>query len=169
MKQIDLSKIKTVGKHLVFPTASFLAITCGCCLFFNSYEMNLRSPIEMELHNPISIDKRTPTIVELVNVIKSTELPLTINEMYLCKIFGDQCKTALEIQRRENVDGDCEAFHINNNGTIDFGYMQINSVHLNDDIKLSKLVDCHGNIDIAYEIYKKSGWKAWTTYKAVIK
>jgi hypothetical protein len=96
-------------------------------------------------------------------------LPLTEDEIYLCKTFGDQCKTALEIQRRENSTGDCTAWQINKNGTVDFGYMQVNSVHLTKEITIAQLVDCKTNIDIAYQIYLKSGFMAWSAYKEMIK
>ena len=86
---------------------------------------------------------------------------------YLCLKFGSQCKTALEVQRRENPKGDCGSFNVNTNGTVDFGFMQVNSVHLTKDITVAQLVDCKGNIDVAYEVYKKSGWNAWTVYKKV--
>lgn len=165
MKQINLKAIRPkpllAGGLVVLGSIGLLY---GSNLFFDSNRLSFRWPVEF--HMPISIEKRISQVIQMTSV---DELPLTDNERYLCKKFGDQCKTALEIQRRENVKGDCEAFYINDNGTIDFGFMQVNSVHISSDIKLSQLVDCHGNIDIAYEIYKKSGWKAWTTYKAVIK
>lgn len=143
------------------------ALLFGVNQFFDKNKLKFERPIQISFHFPIKIEKR-----ELVNIIQVSggeSLPLTENEKYLCMKFGDQCKTALEIQRRENPKGNCEAFYINNNGTIDLGFMQVNSVHINSDITLSQLVDCKLNIDVAYDIYKRDGWKAWTTYKLVIK
>ena len=61
------------------------------------------------------------------------------------------------IQHLENGTEQCDRFHVNTNGTIDVGLMQINSVHLKNGVSLSDLVDCHKNVDIAYALYKKQG------------
>jgi hypothetical protein len=144
---------------LVFGTA----LLFGVNQFFDKNKLKFERPIQVSFNWPIQVEQR-----QLVNVIQVTggeNLPLTENEKYMCMKFGDQCKTALEIQRRENVKGDCNAFYVNNNGTIDLGFMQLNSVHLTQEITLAQLVDCKGNIDIAYEIYKRDGWKAWVAAK----
>jgi hypothetical protein len=47
--------------------------------------------------------------------------------------------------------------------------MQVNSVHLSQDVTIAQLVDCKSNIDIAYDIYKRDGFGAWVAYKKVIK
>jgi hypothetical protein len=148
---------------LIFGTA----LLFGVNQFFDKNKLEFERPIQVSLHFPIRVEQRQLT--NIIQVIGGENLPLTENEKYLCIKFGDQCKTALEVQRRENPKGNCEAFYINNNGTIDLGFMQINSVHLNSNITLSQLVDCKSNIDVAYDIYKRDGWKAWVTYKAVIK
>jgi hypothetical protein len=48
----------------------------------------------------------------------------------------------------------------NNNGTIDTGLWQINSVH-----KLGNLKDPVGNAKAANIVYTKQGYTAWTVYK----
>src|ERR1019366_151013 len=40
------------------------------------------------------------------------------------------CRIALAIQRAENPKGACEIYHYNSDGTLDWGYFQINTVHL---------------------------------------
>jgi hypothetical protein len=134
--------------------------------FFEKNEIIFKSPAEITFQAPITISQRENKTV-VIEIIKDASLPLTENEQYLCQKFGNQCKTALEIQRRENATGDCDIFNVNKNGSVDFGFMQVNSVHLGADIKLSQLIDCKSNIDVAYEIYKKFGWNAWTTYSKV--
>lgn len=50
----------------------------------------------------------------------------------------------------------------NTNGTIDFGWLQINSVHGYDQTKLKK--DPVYTARVAYQIYKSQGLEAWSTY-----
>ena len=134
--------------------------------FFDSKILVFKAPAEIKFNAPISIAEREKEVT--VQVIQITDgLPLTEDEKYLCQKFGDECKTALEVQRRENPTGDCEIFHVNNNGSVDFGFMQVNTIHLGEDVKISQLVDCKENIDVAYKIWEKSGWKAWTAYSKV--
>jgi hypothetical protein len=136
--------------------------------FFEKKTFVFKEPVVIKLNNPISIADRVREVT--VQIIENDGLPLTENERYLCKKFGDQCKTALEVQRRENPTGKCDAFYVNKNGgTIDIGFLQINSIHLTKDITLAQLVDCKSNIDIAYEIYKRDGWTAWVAYNKMVK
>jgi hypothetical protein len=132
-------------------------------IFFDSNMLVFKAPAEIKFNAPISIEERETEIT--VQIIQITDgLPLTEDERYLCQKFGDQCKTALEVQRRENPTGNCEIFHVNNNGSVDFGFMQVNSIHLGEEVKISQLVNCKENIDVAYKIWEKSGWTAWTAY-----
>ena len=56
--------------------------------------------------------------------------PLTAYQQYACRKFGAACRVALAIQRAENPQGKCEIYHYNTDGTLDWGYFQINTVHL---------------------------------------
>lgn len=51
-------------------------------------------------------------------------------QQYACRKFGNDCRVALAIQRAENPQGKCEVYHYNSDGTLDWGYFQINTVHL---------------------------------------
>jgi hypothetical protein len=55
--------------------------------------------------------------------------PLTAWQQYACRKFGTDCRVALAIQRAENPSGKCEIYHYNSDGTLDWGYFQINTVH----------------------------------------
>ena len=59
--------------------------------------------------------------------------------------------------------GNTHAYGINTNGTSDGGLMQINSIHT-DLITLKDRFDPTKNVAAAYQIYKGSTWKAWSTY-----
>lgn len=147
-------------------TVAFLAAGITAGLYINSHNFNWRKPVAFI--KPLVVSKKQLVINE-TKIILPDSIPLNENEKYLCTKFGDQCKIALQIQHLENGNEKCDRFHVNDNGTIDVGFMQINSIHLKKGYTLADLIDCKKNIDIAYEIYKGSGWGAWTTYKLVNK
>ena len=58
------------------------------------------------------------------------------------------------IQRAENPRGDCEIYHYNTDGTLDWGYFQINTVHLKrPEVNLRAMQTWRANIDFAYQLY----------------
>ena len=74
---------------------------------------------------------------------------------------------ALAIQRAENPKGACEIYHYNTDGTLDWGYFQINTVHLQrPGLNLRDLLDCKANIDFAYVLYQERGFTPWSTYNS---
>ncbi len=134
-------------------------------LWIQAHSFDWKKPVNFQ--KPLDITKKA-LVINVTTVVEDS-VPLNENEKYLCVKFGDQCKIALQIQHLENGNEKCDRFHVNDNGTIDVGFMQINSVHLKKGYTLAQLIDCKTNVDIAYEIYKGSGWNAWTTYKLVNK
>ena len=64
-----------------------------------------------------------------------------------------------------NPRGACETYHYNSDGTLDWGYFQINTVHLKRaGVNLRDLLDCKANIDFAYQLYTERGFEPWTTF-----
>ena len=99
---------------------------------------------------------------KFVRVAKASELT---TEQYIRLVFGKDGKTAVAIAKAESGLR-CDAQNVNKGtNSLDIGAMQINSVHLRKGWKVADLLDCHKNVDLAYEIYKGSGWGAWSTYK----
>jgi hypothetical protein len=91
---------------------------------------------------------------------------LTAFQQYACNKFGSACRVALAVQRAENPRGACEIYHYNTDGTLDWGYFQINTVHLKrPGVNLRALLDCRANIDFAYQLYTERGFEPWTTYR----
>lgn len=92
---------------------------------------------------------------------------LTAYQQYACNKFGAACRVALAVQRAENPRGDCEIYHYNSDGTLDWGYFQINTVNLKRaGVNLRGLLDCRANIDFAYQLYIERGFEPWTTYRS---
>jgi hypothetical protein len=90
---------------------------------------------------------------------------LTAYQQYACNKFGPACRVALAVARAENPRGACEIYHYNTDGTLDWGYFQINTVHLKRaGVNLRDLLDCKANIDFAYQLYRERGFEPWTTY-----
>jgi hypothetical protein len=91
---------------------------------------------------------------------------LTAFQQYACNKFGSACRVALAVQRAENPRGECEVYHHNSDGTLDWGYFQINTAHLKrPGVNLRGLLDCKANIDFAYQLYTERGFEPWTTYR----
>jgi len=91
---------------------------------------------------------------------------LTAFQQYACNKFGEACRVALAVQRAENPRGECEIYHYNSDGTLDWGYFQINTVHLKrKGVNLRGLLDCKANIDFAYQLYSERGFEPWTTFR----
>lgn len=90
---------------------------------------------------------------------------LTAYQQYACNKFGRDCRIALAVQRAENPRGACEIYHYNNDGTLDWGYFQINTVHLKRaGVNLRDLLDCKANIDFAHQLYTERGFQPWSTF-----
>ena len=148
---------------LLLPLAAIL----GMAVFIvkAEYTVSFRSPLRVRLQWPVVIAARTSG--------ETTEAQsdqfghrLTAYQQYACNKFGSACRIALAVQRAENPRGDCETYHYNSDGTLDWGYFQINTVHLKRaGVNLRDLLDCKANIDFAYQLYTEKGFEPWTTYR----
>jgi hypothetical protein len=145
-----------------------LAAILGMAVFIveAEYTVSFRSPLRVRLQWPVVIAARTSG--------ETTEAQsdqfghrLTAYQQYACNKFGSACRIALAVQRAENPRGDCETYHYNSDGTLDWGYFQINTVHLKRvGVNLRDLLDCKANIDFAYQLYTEKGFEPWTTYRS---
>jgi len=130
------------------------------------YTFSLRSPLRIHLQFPLVIAPRN--FAEQSGEAQADQFGrrLTAYQQYACNKFGTACRIALAVQRAENLRGDCEIYHYNSDGTLDWGYFQINTVHLKRaGVNLRDLLDCKANIDFAYQLYTERGFEPWSTYK----
>jgi hypothetical protein len=134
--------------------------------FHATYAINFQSPVKIKLQWPLVIARRTDTPDAYAAQVDQ-KYPLTAYQQYACRKFGPACRVALAIQRAENPQGKCETYHYNSDGTLDWGYFQINTVHLQrPGLVLRDLLDCRANIDFAYQLFiEERGFSAWSTYK----
>jgi hypothetical protein len=131
------------------------------------YTLTLRSPVRIGLQWPILFVPRTSAEETSAAQADQFGRRLTAYQQYACNKFGSACRIALAVQRAENPRGDCEIYHYNSDGTLDWGYFQINTVHLKRaGVNLRGLLDCRANIDFAYQLYTERGFEPWTTYRS---
>lgn len=150
-----------------------LALVLGAALvvslvrFHAGYTVALQSPIKVSFQSPLVIAHRTKTQAAY-RAQTDQKHSLSAYQQYACTKFGPECRVALAIQRAENPQGKCEIYHYNTDGTLDWGYFQINTVHLKRrGVNLRDLLDCKANIDFAYQLYRENhGFTAWATFKS---
>ena len=129
------------------------------------YTFTLQSPLRVRLQWPLVVAPRITTTETSEAQADQLGLRLTAYQQYTCNKFGKACRVALAVQRAENPRGACEVYHYNSDGTLDWGYFQINTVHLKRaGVNLRDLLDCKANIDFAYVLFQERGFEPWTTY-----
>jgi hypothetical protein len=136
--------------------------------FHSRYTVSLQTPVLVRLQSPLVIAERiTSDGAERAREDQSGRR-LSAWQEYACRKFGNDCRVALAIQRAENPRGKCEIYHYNSDGTLDWGYFQINTVHLKrPGLNLRDLLDCKANIDFAYQLYReRGGFTPWSTYNS---
>jgi len=142
-----------------------LAASVAAGYLLDRYTFSLRSPLRIRWQSPLVVSLRSPAEQAAGAQADQHGRRLTAFQQYACRKFGAACRVALAIQRAENPKGACETYHYNSDGTLDWGYFQINTVHLRrPGLNLRDLLDCKANIDFAYLLYKERGFSAWSTY-----
>ena len=171
--------VKSVGRPAAKPVSSSkpgawigaIALSIGAVLvvalveFNAAYAVSLQSPFQVRFQWPLVVAHRTET-TDAAEAQSDQRHPLTAYQQYACTKFGAACRVALAIQRAENPQGKCEIYHYNTNGTLDWGYFQVNTIHLKRrGLNLRDLLDCKANIDFAYQLYREKGdFTPWSTF-----
>jgi len=133
----------------------------------SQYTCTLQSPVRVRLQWPLVIAPRDWAEEAAAARRDQLGVRLTAYQQYACNKFGPACRIALAVQRAENPRGACEVYHYNSDGTLDWGYFQINTVHLKRaGVNLRSLLDCKANIDFAYQLYTERGFEPWTTFNS---
>ena len=131
------------------------------------YTFTLQPPLRIRFQWPLVIAPRASADEASAAQADQSGRRLTAYQQYACNKFGSACRVALAVQRAENPHGACEIYHYNSDGTLDWGYFQINTVHLKRaGVNLRGLLDCKANIDFAYQLYTERGFEPWTTFKS---
>lgn len=105
--------------------------------------------------DPIVIEKEVIREVEVVAPCETEKCQIMA---YIVERFGDDADDAITVLNKcENSEFNPLAANHNNNGTIDRGVFQINSVHGGEE-----LFNWKTNVDKAYEIFSNGGWRQWS-------
>ena len=141
-------------------------VTLSGWWFHSHYTLSWQSPVVLRFQFPIVIAERTISDAATEAQADQQGRGLSAWQQYACRKFGADCRIALAIQRAENAQGKCEIYHYNTDGTLDWGYFQINTVHLKrPGLNLRDLLDCKANIDFAYQLYReRHGFTPWSTF-----
>jgi hypothetical protein len=150
----------------VWGSALVVCLFIAVWWFHKHYALELRSPVTLHLQWPIVVTQRRAANTD-ESVLDLQGRVLSEWQRYVCQKFGPDCRLALAIQRAENATGQCEVYHHNSDGTLDWGYFQINTVHVQrSDLTLRDLLDCKANIDFAHKLYlEHGGFGPWTTFR----
>jgi hypothetical protein len=152
-----------------FLTIGSLALAAFFFWWFHAhYTVSLQSPVVVHLQSPLVVSERIMTADAKDAQRDQHGRGLSAWQQYACRTFGNDCRIALAVQRAENPQGKCEIYHYNSDGTLDWGYFQINTVHLKrPGLNLRDLLDCKANIDFAYQLYReRGGFTPWSTYNS---
>jgi hypothetical protein len=135
--------------------------------FHERYTIGFQSPVRVSFEWPLVVSERITSEGAVEARGDQDGRRLSAWQQYTCLKFGEDCRLALAIQRAENPQGKCEIYHYNSDGTLDWGYFQINTVHLErPGLNLRDLLDCKANIDFAYQLYRAhGGFSPWSTFK----
>ena len=129
------------------------------------YTFTLQSPVRLRFQWPLVVARKESAEETVAARSDQFGRRLTAYQQYACNKFGTACRIALAVQRAENPKGACEIYHYNSDGTLDWGYFQINTVHLKRaGVNLRDLLDCKANIDFAYQLYTERGFQPWSTF-----
>jgi hypothetical protein len=161
------SKSQRVPAKLLGLLLSAMGIGVAAVVLQAQYTFTLQSPVRIRFQSPLVIAPKTSA--EEAGAAQADQMgsKLTAYQQYACNKFGAACRIALAVQRAENPRGACEIYHYNSDGTLDWGYFQINTVHLKRaGVNLRDLLDCKANIDFAYKLYTERGFAPWSTFNS---
>jgi hypothetical protein len=165
--------MKSLNKYIYITGISLgiitiLGILTLSVIQFNEWSQTHKLHLQNPIKNFIKIDPReTAAKYPLIKqaVAKEKDPAKMATEEYICYVFGKDCKMALAVSQAENGTRQCDRFGVNTDKSIDFGVFQINTIHLKKGWTIAQLIDCHKNIDFAYEIYTAQSWQPWVAYQ----
>lgn len=100
----------------------------------------------------------------LVSAVPQERSNVSSNDIegLITRYFGEDSQTAIAIAKAESRLHP-KATNQNTNGSVDCGIFQINSIH---NPTKEQCEDPEENIKLAYNIYQKSGFNPWVSYKS---
>ena len=130
------------------------------------YTLNFQTPVRLHFQWPFVVAHRNRTEDAAGAQGDQNGRPLTAYQQYTCEKFRPGMPRGFGDSTRREPAGPLQIYHYNTDGTLDWGYFQINTVHLKrPGLNLRDLLNCKANIDFAYQLYReKQDFTPWSTY-----
>lgn len=169
-KMIELLVRTTIILGLL---ATIIATIIKLTLYVNNNEFVWKFPLELQAHRILTITPRVTQVVQNVIMPSYPEEIDTDYEKLIANKFGPfDAKMAIAVMYAES-GGNASAFNANDNGSVDIGLFQINSVNWKiDGCSLQEIVVAEKNVDCAYTIWdradgevgnNKGNFRAWSS------
>lgn len=149
--------------------------------YYQGYYFQWNQVVTVIFKKPIEIKKKEPIVVEntkLTEILATVPNPEDLKsepEKLIYKYFGiEQYRMAIAVSKCEGLNHPADGFNINPNGSIDVGYMRINSINFKlEGCSLLEVATPEGNIKCGYKMWdrgdkvegnNKGNFNAWVGY-----
>ena len=149
--------------------------------FYEKHYFQRNKIVEIKFSKPIEIkDRENPKveateIVKIIETIPNPEDLKTEPEKLIYKYFGlEHYRMAIAVSKCEGLNHPADGFNVNKNGSIDVGYMRINSINFKlGGCSLLEVATPEGNIKCGYKMWDrgdgvegngKGNFGAWVGY-----
>jgi len=143
--------------------------------WFDTHTIQFNQIVSITIKPPFEIKRREVPAERVIEVVEKIPEPQDLKtdiEKYIFERWGiENYKLAISIFTAESGLQE-DAWHINSNGTIDYGVAQINSVNWKlEGCSLKEIVYARGNLDCAYKLWDRANgiegdgigsFKAWS-------
>ena len=118
-------------------------------------------PVEINFQAPIQIREREIATKEIIKIIEQIPAPEDLTsepEKLIYKYFGiEHYRMAIATSRCEGLNHPADGFNTNTNGSIDVGYMRINSVNFKiQGCSLLEVATPEGNVACGFKIWDRA-------------
>ena len=146
--------------------------------WFVHRELIFNKPITITLKSPIEIKEREVATQEIVRIIETIPAPEDLEtepEKLIYKYFGlEHYRMAIAVSKCEGLNHPADGFNVNTNGSIDVGYMRVNSVNFKlESCSLLEVATPEGNIACGFKLWdrgdgtegnEKGNFSAWVGF-----
>lgn len=129
--------------------------------WFDGHEIKFNQVFNLQVQSPITIKERDIKTKEIVTILEKIPAPEDLTsdpEKLIYKYFGiEHYRMAIAVSRCEGLNHPADGFNVNTNGSIDVGYMRVNSVHFKTPgCSLLEVATPEGNISCGYKIWDRA-------------
>lgn len=149
-----------IGFFIIIAGLIFMILK-GVDAWFETHDLHFNQVIKLELKRPIEVRDKEVASVEIIRILESVPAPEDLEtdpEKYIYRVFGiEHYRMAIAVSECEGLNHPPDGFNTNTNGSIDVGYMRINSVHFKTEgCSLQEVVFPEGNIDCGYKVWDRA-------------